>query len=136
MCAASGHRLYLRDVTEAHDIDRMKSEFLSAAAHELRTPLASIFGFTELMLVRQLHPDKQQELLGTIHRQSRSLIDLINELLDLSRIEARRGKDLRIASCSVAALVDGNPCRLALQGGSACPGVRASAWLLRGAGRP
>ncbi|MDZ7893128.1 MAG: HAMP domain-containing sensor histidine kinase [Rhodoferax sp.] len=104
---ASGHRLYLRDVTEAHDIDRMKSEFLSAAAHELRTPLASIFGFTELMLVRQLHPDKQHELLGTIHRQSRSLIDLINELLDLSRIEARRGKDLRIASCSVAALVDG-----------------------------
>ncbi len=83
----------------------MKSEFLTAAAHELRTPLASIFGFTELMLVRQLHPDKQKELLGTIHRQSRSLIDLINELLDLSRIEALQGQDIHIASCEVATLV-------------------------------
>ena len=98
--------LYLRDITQAHDIDRMKSDFLSAAAHELRTPLASIYGFAELMLVRTLGPEKQKELLGTIHRQAKSLIDLINELLDLSRIEARQGKDLNIVSCPLAALVD------------------------------
>ncbi|MDT7514666.1 sensor histidine kinase [Rhodoferax mekongensis] len=98
--------LYLRDITQAHDIDRMKSDFLSAAAHELRTPLASIYGFAELMLVRTLGPEKQKELLGTIHRQAKSLIDLINELLDLSRIEARQGKDLSIVSCPLAALVD------------------------------
>lgn len=98
--------IYLRDVTQAHDIDRMKSDFLSAAAHELRTPLASIYGFAELMLVRTLGPEKQKELLGTIHRQAKSLIDLINELLDLSRIEARQGKDLNIVSCPLAALVE------------------------------
>jgi signal transduction histidine kinase len=102
---AASCRVYLRDVTLPHDIDRMKSEFLSAAAHELRTPLASIFGFAELMLVRQLAPEKQHELLGTIHRQSQSLIDLINELLDLSRIEARRGKDLLMVPVPVSTLV-------------------------------
>ncbi|NBW48949.1 MAG: sensor histidine kinase [Betaproteobacteria bacterium] len=99
--------IYLRDITQAHDIDRMKSDFLSAAAHELRTPLASIFGFAELMLVRSLGPDKQKELLGTIHRQAKSLIDLINELLDLSRIEARQGKDLTIVPCPLGTLVAG-----------------------------
>jgi signal transduction histidine kinase len=99
--------VYLQDITEAHDIDRMKSDFLSAAAHELRTPLASIYGFTELMLVRTMSPEKQKELLGTIHRQAKSLMDLINELLDLSRIEARQGKDLSIAPCTVASLVEG-----------------------------
>ncbi len=102
----SGCGLYLRDVTRAHDIDRMKSDFLSAAAHELRTPLASIYGFAELMLMRSLAPEKQKELLGTIHRQAKSLMDLINELLDLARIEARQGKDLNIVPCPVALLVD------------------------------
>ncbi len=101
-----GQAVYLRDVTQAHDIDRMKSDFLSAAAHELRTPLASIYGFAELMLVRQLAPEKQTELLGTIHRQAKSLIDLINELLDLSRIEARQGKDLNMVPCVLAGLVE------------------------------
>jgi signal transduction histidine kinase len=98
--------VYLQDITEAHDIDRMKSEFLSAAAHELRTPLASIYGFTELMLLRTLAPEKQKDLLGTIHRQAKSLMNLINELLDLSRIEARRGKDLHIGLCAVSQLVE------------------------------
>jgi signal transduction histidine kinase len=101
------HRVYLRDITRAHDIDRMKSDFLSAAAHELRTPLASIYGFAELMLVRSMAPDKQKELVGTIHRQAHSLIELINELLDLSRIEAQQGKDLNIVPCALAPLVDG-----------------------------
>lgn len=104
--AEDASALYLQDITEAHDIDRMKSDFLSAAAHELRTPLASIYGFAELMLVRTMAPEKQKDLLGTIHRQAKSLMDLINELLDLSRIEARQGKDLSIAPCTVASLVE------------------------------
>ncbi|MDH4449457.1 MAG: HAMP domain-containing sensor histidine kinase [Rhodoferax sp.] len=99
--------LYLQDITRAHDLDRAKSDFLSAAAHELRTPLASIYGFAELMLLRNLPPEQQKELLGTIHRQAKSLINLINELLDLSRIDARQGKDLNMAPCRLASLVDG-----------------------------
>jgi PAS domain S-box-containing protein len=87
--------MYFRDITQELMIDRMKSEFLSMAAHELRTPMASIYGFTELLLNRQFDDARRADMLGTIHRQSHILINLINELLDLARIEARRGKDFK-----------------------------------------
>jgi PAS domain S-box-containing protein len=85
--------MYFRDVTHELEVDRMKSEFLAMAAHELRTPMVSIFGFTELLLKRPFSEDRRQEVLGTIHKQASILINLVNELLDLARIEARRGKD-------------------------------------------
>ncbi|WP_310566253.1 ATP-binding protein [Hydrogenophaga sp.] len=85
--------LYLRDITHESEIDRMKSEFLSTAAHELRTPMASIYGFTELMLARPFSEEKRRDLLETIARQATRMSTIIDELLDLARIEARRGKD-------------------------------------------
>jgi PAS domain S-box-containing protein len=87
--------MYFRDITQELMIDRMKSEFLSMAAHELRTPMASIYGFTELLLSRKFDDTRRTDMLGTIHRQAHILINLINELLDLARIEARRGKDFK-----------------------------------------
>ena len=91
----AGHEtvMYFRDITRELEVDRMKSEFLSMAAHELRTPMASIFGFTELLLRRPFDEHRRQDMLSTIHRQAGLLINLVNELLDLARIEARRGKD-------------------------------------------
>lgn len=88
--------LHLRDVTREFEVDRLKSEFLATAAHELRTPMVSVFGFTELLLTRgsTIAPDRQRRMLETMHRQSSLLIDLINQLLDLARIEARRGLTL------------------------------------------
>jgi signal transduction histidine kinase len=71
----------------------MKSEFVSTAAHELRTPMASIFGFAELMMHKMLPPEKQHRALAAIHRQTKLMIAIVNELLDLARIESRRGKD-------------------------------------------
>lgn len=106
-----GQVFYFRDITVEYEVDRMKSEFLATAAHELRTPLASIFGFTELMIARVMSPEKQRELLLTIHRQSQLLVNLINELLDLSRIESRQGKDFHRQHCRVDNLV-----KLTLQG--------------------
>jgi signal transduction histidine kinase len=85
--------LYLRDVTHETEVDRMKSEFLSTAAHELRTPMASIFGYSELMLAEDFPKEERHEFLGIIYRQSELMISIINELLDLVRIEERRGKD-------------------------------------------
>lgn len=85
--------LYLRDITHESEIDRMKSEFLSTAAHELRTPMASIYGFTELMLARSFSEEKRRDLLETIARQATRMSTIIDELLDLARIEARQGKD-------------------------------------------
>jgi PAS domain S-box-containing protein len=98
--------LYLHDVTHEVEVDRLKSEFLSHAAHELRTPMASIFGFTELLISQEFDAETRKDLLQTIHKQTAWLIDIINELLDISRIEARRGKDFRIESVSVAPLVN------------------------------
>ena len=89
--------LYVRDITHEADVDRLKSEFLSTAAHELRTPMASIYGFAELMLTRDFADAERREFLGTIFKQSELMVSIINELLDLARIEARRGKDFNMA---------------------------------------
>ncbi|MFM9917848.1 MAG: ATP-binding protein, partial [Rhizobacter sp.] len=97
--------LSLRDVTHESEVDQMKSEFLSTAAHELRTPMASIYGFSELMMRRKLSPEQQAEVISTIHRQSELMISIVNELLDLARIEARRGKDFTFEVLDLATLL-------------------------------
>lgn len=85
--------LYLRDVTHQTEVDRMKNEFLTTAAHELRTPMASIYGYCELLLNMDFDEAQRHEMLSTIFQQSELMASIINELLDLARIEARRGKD-------------------------------------------
>jgi len=97
--------LYFRDVTHESEIDRMKSEFLSTAAHELRTPMASIFGFAELLLMQEFDEGSRQELLSVIYKQSELMSNIINELLDLARIEARRGKDFVYATVCIDELL-------------------------------
>ena len=70
----------------------MKSEFVSLVSHELRTPLTSIIGFISLILDGKTGKinQKQHESLSRAHRQSKRLAALINDLLDVSRIEAGR----------------------------------------------
>jgi PAS domain S-box-containing protein len=74
---------------EADRANRAKSEFLSRMSHELRTPLNSILGFSQLMEMDELPPD-QREGVSQILKSGRHLLDLINEVLDISRIEAGR----------------------------------------------
>ena len=97
--------LFFRDVTHETEVDRMKSEFLSHAAHELRTPMASIYGFTELLRTRKMSDERRQDMLGVIHRQSLLMTSIINELLDLVRIDARRREDFEFISLDAGALV-------------------------------
>lgn len=98
--------LYLRDVTHETEVERIKSEFLSTAAHEMRTPMASIIGFSELLLMRSYPPARQAELLQTVHRQAQRMASIVDELLDLARIEARRGKDFLIERVDLSQLVE------------------------------
>lgn len=98
--------LFFRDITQQFEVDRMKSEFLSTAAHELRTPLSSIFGFAELLLNREYDDAARKRMYGIIHRQSRVLVNLINDLLDLARIEARAGQDFRFEDLPVKMLIN------------------------------
>jgi signal transduction histidine kinase len=88
-------------------VDRLKSEFLSTAAHELRTPMASIYGFTELLMQQDFDSKDQGEFLATIFKQSELMVSIINELLDLARIEARRGKDFIIRRIDACTLIRG-----------------------------
>ena len=80
------------DITNEHEIEQMKSEFVSLVSHELRTPLTSIIGFISLILEGKTGKinQKQHESLSRAHRQSKRLAALINDLLDVSRIEAGR----------------------------------------------
>lgn len=100
-----GQVLYFRDVTHETEVDKMKSEFLSTAAHELRTPLASIYGFSELLMNREYDKKMSHEIFETIHRQSLNLKHLLDELLDLSRIEARAAKDFYMVKQSLQGLL-------------------------------
>src|SRR4029077_1273608 len=83
-----------RDLAEANErlqeLDRLKSEFLATMSHELRTPLNSIIGFTGILRQGLAGPlnDEQKKQLGMVHSSARHLLGLINDLLDLSRIES------------------------------------------------
>ena len=81
--------LYLRDVTHETEVERVKNRFLTSAAHELRTPLASVVGFAEILVTHQLAADKQLEFARIVWRQSLHLSGILDELLDISRMDAR-----------------------------------------------
>ncbi|WP_185985097.1 sensor histidine kinase [Aureimonas mangrovi] len=77
----------------AEDANHAKSRFLATMSHELRTPLNAILGFSEVITKEILGPvgnPTYREYVGDIHASGRHLLDLINEILDLSRVEAGR----------------------------------------------
>jgi PAS domain S-box-containing protein len=81
--------LLLRDVTTEKALSALQTQFLSGAAHELRAPLASIRGFSELMLLRESLTADQLTMMEIIMRQSTHMSHLLNDLLDLTRLEAQ-----------------------------------------------
>ena len=84
--------LYLfHDISKEEESNRIKNEFLVHATHELRTPLTTIHGYTELLSYNLIPVETQPEAIAIILEQSTWLMSIINELLDLSRIEARDG---------------------------------------------
>jgi signal transduction histidine kinase/DNA-binding response OmpR family regulator len=67
-----------------------KSRFLANISHEIRTPLTAIIGFSEVLMRHSLSKEHEEESIGTIHRTSKHLLNLINETLDFSKIEANK----------------------------------------------
>ncbi len=80
--------LVLRDVTREAEADKLKTELVSVVAHELRSPLNSIFGLAELIGEGIVGQAETTEYGQTIAKQSRKLADIINKFLDLSRLES------------------------------------------------
>ncbi|CAG9622507.1 ATP-binding protein [Sutcliffiella rhizosphaerae] len=83
-----GYILVFRDITKEFEVDKMKSEFVSTVSHELRTPLASVLGFTERMIYKDLSEERKKTYLTTIFQEANRLTGLINDFLDVQRMEA------------------------------------------------
>jgi len=82
----------LRDVTKEVEADRAKSQFISTVSHELRTPMTAIKGYTDLLHAGSIGSitDEQKRFLGIIRSNTNRLTALINDLLDISRVETGR----------------------------------------------
>ncbi len=102
----------VRDITAQTQVDRMKSEFVSTAAHELRTPTAGILGLSELLAADRVPEARKQSLYVMIRNQAQSLSTLVADLLDLARIEARADKDFNMTEFRLADAVDSAADRL------------------------
>jgi signal transduction histidine kinase/CheY-like chemotaxis protein len=106
--AALQEEIIVRQQAEAsaRAANNAKSDFLASMSHEIRTPLNAILGYTQLMQRDvQLSPD-QRDAVGGINASGRHLLGMINEILDLSKIEAGR-MEVNAVDFSLAALADG-----------------------------
>lgn len=85
-----GALIVLRDITREVEADRLKTEFIGTMSHELRTPMTAIKGFTQLLAMGGLGPlnDTQREFVNTIYSNTERMISLINDVLDITKIES------------------------------------------------
>ena len=100
-----------RDLQEQSDAleraSRHKSEFLASMSHELRTPLNAVLGFSEVLLERMFGEinERQEEYLHDIHGSGQHLLELLNEILDLSKVEAGK-MELECSTFDLHAMLD------------------------------
>jgi len=97
---------FLDDVTTSVDADRARSEFITHAAHELRTPLVSIRGYTELMQRREIPRAKQLDMLQVMLGSTQRLETIIDELLHLSTLTVDAPVDVKCEPMDLGLLVD------------------------------
>jgi|GEM_PF-2738957 len=93
----------------AEAANKAKSDFLANMSHELRTPLNAIIGFSDILRDGMAGPisDQQKELLGDVASSGQHLLSLINDILDLSKVEAGK-MELELGECNLAGLIKGS----------------------------
>jgi len=75
---------------QLRESERLKSDLVNTVSHELRTPLSGVLGFTKLLLTRDFDPETRRHYLGIVDAQARRLSDLLDDFLDVRRIEEGR----------------------------------------------
>lgn len=89
-----------------YESNRLKSDFLATMSHELRTPLNSILGFSEVLLSNNSLSEKQTRWVANIQSSGQQLLNLINDILDLAKIEAGK-MQVRLVEFSIYEVCDG-----------------------------
>ncbi len=91
---------------QLYEANRLKSDFLANMSHELRTPLNSILGFSEVLQGFDTLSDKQKRYAGNIQKSGRLLLEMINDILDLAKVEAGK-MEVRPTRFDLVPLVEG-----------------------------
>jgi two-component system sensor histidine kinase BarA len=86
------------------EMNQIKSDFLATVSHELRTPLNSIIGFSDLLATLEKLEDKEKRYANNIQRSGRQLLEMINDILDLAKIESGK-MDVRLSDFSISTVV-------------------------------
>jgi signal transduction histidine kinase len=89
---------------QLYEMNRIKSDFLATMSHELRTPLNSILGFSDVLGSIASLDDKQKRYVQNIQKSGRMLLDMINNILDLAKIESGK-MDIRLTDFSIAQVI-------------------------------
>jgi signal transduction histidine kinase len=93
------------------EMNRLKGDFLATVSHELRTPLNSIIGFSDVLSSIDGLDDKQKRYVGNIQRSGTILLDMINDILDLAKMESGK-MEVKLSEFKISALV-GAQCDMA-----------------------
>jgi PAS domain S-box-containing protein len=135
-----GAVITMQDISYLKQMDRVKNEFVHTISHDLRSPLTSVLGYTELIQRVGSLNDQQVEFLDRIRSSVGSITSLVNDLLDLNRLEAgfdtRRehvdiGNILKFALDTMEAQIKMNELKLQLDVGEKIPELRGNPIRLR-----
>lgn len=105
----AGQIVLMQDVSREREIERLKSEFLAMAAHELHTPITTIMGYTELLATGSddtFSEEQRCEFTGYIHDKATALARMVDDLLDVSRVESGQLLSLQCSRCSLAEVIE------------------------------
>ena len=125
--------LFVRDISIDSSGDQAKQKFISTAVHDLRTPLASISGFTEVLQTQVLEASIQQEFLKIMADQAELLAQMMSSVFELARMDAQQGKDYKFVRSSVQSLIADVIDNQELPSGRTCPEVlmpEMSLWVM------
>jgi two-component system NtrC family sensor kinase len=99
-----GRLLVMQDITRLKELDRVRSEFVTAVSHDLRTPLTTIQGYIELLPRAGSLTEQQEEFIHHVLHSLDTITDLVDNLLDSDRLEA--GFDIEMGPCDLLHVIE------------------------------